>query len=142
MTAASVRVGERVVGEIGAGLVALVGVARDDEARDAEYIAAKIAGLRLFDDQDGVMNLALAEVAGAVLAVSQFTLYGDTRHGRRPSFIVAAPGEQARPLFDLVVQRLRDVGVHTQTGTFGAEMHVTLTNDGPVTVLLDSRKTF
>jgi D-tyrosyl-tRNA(Tyr) deacylase len=142
VTAASVRVGDRVVGEIGAGLVALVGVARDDEARDAEFIATKIAGLRLFDDQDGVMNLALAEVGGAVLAVSQFTLYGDARHGRRPSFIAAAPGEQARPLFDLVVQRLRDVGVHTQTGTFGAEMHVTLTNDGPVTVLLDSRKTF
>lgn len=142
VTAASVSVGDRVVGEIGAGLVALVGVARDDEARDAEFIATKIAGLRLFDDQDGVMNLALSEVGGAVLAVSQFTLYGDARHGRRPSFIAAAPGEQARPLFDLVVQRLRDVGVQTQTGAFGAEMHVTLTNDGPVTVLLDSRKTF
>jgi D-tyrosyl-tRNA(Tyr) deacylase len=142
VTAASVLVGERVVGEIGAGLVALVGIARDDEARDAEIIATKIAGLRIFDDQNGVMNLALTEIGGAVLAVSQFTLYGDARQGRRPSFIAAAPGEQALPLFDLVVRRLRDAGVHTQTGEFGAEMHVTLTNDGPVTILLDSRKTF
>jgi D-tyrosyl-tRNA(Tyr) deacylase len=142
VTAASVRVGDRIVGEIGAGLVVLVGVARDDDVRDADLIAAKIAGLRLFDDSSGVMNLALADVGGAVLAVSQFTLYGDARKGRRPSFIAAAPGDQARPLFDHVVQRLRDTGVRTQTGEFGAEMHVTLTNDGPVTVLLDSRKTF
>jgi D-tyrosyl-tRNA(Tyr) deacylase len=142
VTAASVRVGDRIVGEIGAGLVVLVGVARDDDVRDADLVAAKIAGLRLFDDSSGVMNLALADVGGAVLAVSQFTLYGDARKGRRPSFIAAAPGDQARPLFDHVVQRLRDTGVRTQTGEFGAEMHVTLTNDGPVTVLLDSRKTF
>jgi D-aminoacyl-tRNA deacylase len=142
VTAASVRVGDRIVGEIGAGLLALVGVARDDEARDAEFIATKIAGLRLFDDRSGAMNLALADIGGAVLAVSQFTLFGDARKGRRPSFIAAAPGDQARPLFDRVVQLLRDAGVHTQTGEFGAEMHVTLTNDGPVTVLLDSRKCF
>jgi D-tyrosyl-tRNA(Tyr) deacylase len=142
VTAASVRVGDRIVGEIGAGLVALIGVARDDERRDAEVIAMKIAGLRLFDDPIGAMNLALADVGGAVLAVSQFTLYGDARKGRRPSFIAAAPGEQARPLFDHVVQRLRDAGVRTQTGEFGAEMQVALTNDGPVTVLLDSRKSF
>lgn len=142
VTAASVRVGDRVVGEIGAGLVALIGVARDDEAEDAEFIAAKIAGLRLFDDPSGVMNLALADIGGAVLAVSQFTLYGDARKGRRPSFIAAAPGELARPLFDRVVQLLRLAGVRTQTGEFGAEMHVALTNDGPVTILLDSRKSF
>jgi D-aminoacyl-tRNA deacylase len=142
VTAASVRVGDRVVGEIGAGLVALIGVARDDEAEDAEFIAAKIAGLRLFDNPSGVMNLALADIGGAVLAVSQFTLYGDARKGRRPSFIAAAPGELARPLFDRVVQLLRLAGVRTQTGEFGAEMHVALTNDGPVTILLDSRKSF
>jgi D-tyrosyl-tRNA(Tyr) deacylase len=142
VTGASVRVGERIVGEIGAGMVVLIGVARDDEVRDADVIATKIAGLRLFDDRSGIMNLALADVGGAVLAVSQFTLYGDARKGRRPSFIAAAPGEQARPLFDHVVQLLRNAGLHTQTGEFGAEMHVTLTNDGPVTVLLDSRKTF
>jgi D-tyrosyl-tRNA(Tyr) deacylase len=142
VTAASVRVGDRIVGEIGAGLVVLVGVARDDDGHDAEIIATKIAGLRIFDDRSGAMNVALADVGGAVLAVSQFTLYGDARKGRRPSFIAAAPGDQARPLFDRVVQLLRDTGLQTRTGEFGAEMHVTLTNDGPVTVLLDSRKTF
>jgi D-tyrosyl-tRNA(Tyr) deacylase len=88
------------------------------------------------------MNLALADTGGAVLAVSQFTLHGDARKGRRPSFIAAAPGEQARPLFDHVVKRMRDAGVRVETGKFGAEMHVTLTNDGPVTILLDSRKSF
>jgi len=142
VTAASVRVGDRVVGEIGPGLVALIGVARDDEAADAEVLATKIAGLRVFDDGAGVMNLSLADVGGAVLAISQFTLYGDARRGRRPSFIEAAPSDKARPLFDEVVHRLRDAGLHTQTGEFGAEMFVTLTNDGPVTILLDSRKTF
>jgi D-tyrosyl-tRNA(Tyr) deacylase len=140
VTAASVRVGDRVVGEIGAGLI--LGGAPPHPRRDAEVIATKIAGLRLFDDPSGVMNLALADVGGVVLAVSQFTLYGDARKGRRPSFIAAAPGEQARPLFDHVVQLLRDAGVGTQTGEFGAEMQVALTNDGPVTVLLDSRKCF
>lgn len=142
VSAASVRVGDRLVGEIGAGLVALVGVARDDDVNDAELVAAKIAGLRLFDDGAGLMNLALADTGGAVLAVSQFTLYGDARKGRRPSFVAAAPGEEARPLFDHVVKRLRNAGVRVETGEFGAEMHVTLTNDGPVTILLDSRKIF
>jgi len=142
VSAASVRVGDRVVGEIGAGLVALIGVARDDEVSDAEAIATKIAGLRVFDDLAGAMNLDVIAAGGAVLAVSQFTLYGDARRGRRPSFVAAAPGEQARPLFDRVVERLRSAGIRSQTGEFGAEMHVTLTNDGPVTILLDSRKNF
>ncbi|HKW44501.1 MAG TPA: D-aminoacyl-tRNA deacylase [Candidatus Eremiobacteraceae bacterium] len=142
VSAASVRVGDRLVGEIGAGFVALVGVARDDDAGDADVIAAKIIGLRLFDDSAGVMNLSLADIGGAVLAVSQFTLYGDARKGRRPSFIAAAPGDHARPLFDHVVHSLRRSGVRTETGEFGAEMLVTLTNDGPVTILLDSRKSF
>lgn len=136
------RVGDRIVGEIGAGLVALIGVARDDETSDAEAIAAKIAGLRVFDDGEGVMNVDVVGGGGAVLAVSQFTLYGDARKGRRPSFVDAAPGDRARPLFDHVVERLRSSGVRAQTGEFGAEMHVTLTNDGPVTILLDSRKLF
>jgi D-tyrosyl-tRNA(Tyr) deacylase len=139
---ASVRVGDRIVGEIGSGFVALVGVSRDDGAADAEILASKIAGLRVFDDGAGEMNLSLADVGGAVLAVSQFTLFGDARRGRRPSYIEAAPGDQARPLFDEVVRRLRDAGLRTQTGEFGAEMFVTLVNDGPVTILLDSRKTF
>lgn len=142
VSAASVRVGDRIVGEIGAGLVALIGVGRDDGSTDADLIAAKVAGLRVFDDDDGVMNRGVADIGGAVLAVSQFTLYGDARRGRRPSFIAAAPGEMARPLFDRVVQLLQGAGVHVHTGEFGAEMHVTLTNDGPVTILLDSRKLF
>ena len=142
VSAASVHVGARLVGEIGAGFVALVGIARDDDAGDADAMAAKIVGLRLFDDSSGVMNLALADVGGAVLAISQFTLYGDARKGRRPSFIAAAPGDYARPLFDHVVHNLRSSGVHTETGEFGAEMLVTLRNDGPVTILLDSRKSF
>lgn len=142
VSAASVRVGDRIVGEISAGLVALIGVARDDGSSDADLIAAKISGLRVFDDDEGVMNRGVADIGGAVLAVSQFTLYGDARRGRRPSFIAAAPGETARPLFDRVVQLLRGAGVHVHTGEFGAEMHVTLTNDGPVTILLDSRKLF
>ena len=142
VSTASVRVGDLVVGEIGAGLVALIGVARDDETRDAEAIASKIMGLRVFDDGAGVMNVDVAGAGGAVLAVSQFTLYGDARRGRRPSFVAAAPGDQARPLFDHVVERLRSAGVRAQTGEFGAEMRLTLTNEGPVTILLDSRKIF
>jgi D-tyrosyl-tRNA(Tyr) deacylase len=142
VSAASVRVGDRIVGEIGAGLVALIGVARDDTSNDADLIAAKIAGLRVFDDGAGVMNLGVVDIGGAVLAISQFTLYGDARRGRRPSFIAAAPGEIARPLFDRVVHILRGDGLQVHTGEFGAEMHVALTNDGPVTILLDSRKLF
>jgi len=132
----------RVVGEIGLGLLALVGVAADDTEEDAKTIALKIAGLRIFNDDAGAMNLALADVGGAVLAVSQFTLYGDVRKGRRPSFVDAAPGEAARPLFDRVVELIRREGCTVQTGVFGATMRVTLTNEGPVTILLDSRKAF
>src|SRR5579862_6758097 len=139
---ASVSVDGRIAGEIGVGFLALIGVARDDSAPDAVYIAAKIAGLRIFDDGAGDMNLGLTDVGGAVLAVSQFTLYGDARRGRRPSFIDAAAGEQARPLFDDVVARLRRDGLTVETGVFGADMSVNLINDGPVTILLDSRKTF
>jgi D-tyrosyl-tRNA(Tyr) deacylase len=142
VSGASVRVGDLIVGEIGAGLVALIGVARDDDSGDADLTAAKISGLRVFDDGEGVMNLGITDIGGSVLAISQFTLYGDARRGRRPSFIAAAPGELARPLFDRVVQLLRGAGVHVHTGEFGADMHVTLTNDGPVTILLDSRKLF
>jgi len=132
----------RVVGEIGLGLLALIGVAADDTEEDAKTIALKIAGLRIFNDDAGAMNLALADVGGAVLAVSQFTLYGDVRKGRRPSFVDAAPGEAARPLFDRVVELIRREGCTVQTGVFGATMRVTLTNEGPVTILLDSRKAF
>jgi D-tyrosyl-tRNA(Tyr) deacylase len=142
VTSASVAVSDTIVGEIGRGFLALIGVARDDGEADVELIALKIAGLRIFDDAAGDMNLGLRDVDGAILAVSQFTLYGDARRGRRPSFIEAAPGEAARALFDSVVARLRRDGLKVATGEFGADMQVRLVNDGPVTILLDSRKTF
>jgi D-tyrosyl-tRNA(Tyr) deacylase len=120
----------------------LVGVGRGDTEQDADYIAAKTAGLRVFEDQAGKMNLALADVKGSVLAVSQFTLYGDCRGGRRPSFIEAAPPDEGRRLYEVYVQKLRALGVPVQTGEFQAMMDVELVNDGPVTILLDSRKVF
>jgi D-aminoacyl-tRNA deacylase len=139
---ASVDVDGDVVGKIGRGFLALIGVGRDDTEDDATAIAGKIAGLRIFNDPAGDMNLGLADVDGAVLAVSQFTLHGDARKGRRPSFIDAAPGETARPLFERVVMLLRREGVEVATGVFGAQMRVSLVNEGPVTILLDSRKLF
>jgi D-tyrosyl-tRNA(Tyr) deacylase len=142
VTSASVVVADKIVGEIGRGFLALIGVARDDSEADVELIASKIAGLRIFDDPAGDMNLGLRDVDGAILAVSQFTLYGDARRGRRPSFIEAAPGETARGKFDSVVARLRREGLTVATGEFGADMQVRLINDGPVTILLDSRKMF
>jgi D-tyrosyl-tRNA(Tyr) deacylase len=130
------------VGAIGPGLLALVGVASDDGPADVAYVAGKIRGLRLFEDNGGKMNRALADAGGSVLAVSQFTLYGDARKGRRPSFDRAAPAETGRMLFDAVVAELRAAGVTVQTGTYRAHMQVELVNDGPVTILLDSRREF
>jgi D-tyrosyl-tRNA(Tyr) deacylase len=142
VSSASVEVGGAVVAQIGRGFVALVGVARDDDEDDAKAIAQKIAGLRIWNDDAGDMNRSLAEVDGEVLAVSQFTLYGDARKGRRPSFVDAAPGDVARPLFERVVELLRRDGLRVGTGVFGAAMRVALVNEGPVTILLDSRKAF
>jgi D-tyrosyl-tRNA(Tyr) deacylase len=142
VTRASVTVGEDVVGAIDGGLLVLVGVAVDDDERDADVLAQKIAGLRVFDDATGAMNLALAEVGGAVLVVSQFTLLGDVRKGRRPSFIAAARGEQAERLYERVAAKLRENGLYAETGVFGAEMAVELVNDGPVTILLDTKRAF
>ena len=122
--------------------MALIGVGRSDEEADAQLIAAKIAGMRVFPDESGAMNRSLAEVGGAVLAVSQFTLYGDARHGRRPSFIEAAAGAEAARLFDHVVDLIRREGLRVETGIFGARMRLQLVNEGPVTILLDSRKNF
>lgn len=139
---ASVDVDGNVVGAVGRGFLALIGVGRDDTEDDAAVIAGKIAGLRIFNDDAGDMNLALADVGGAVLAVSQFTLHGDARKGRRPSFIDAAPGDAAKPLFERVVTLLRREGLEVATGVFGAQMRVRLVNDGPVTILLESRKLF
>jgi len=139
---ARVTVGGDTVGAIGPGLLALLGVAAGDGTDDAVYIADKIADLRLFDDADDKINLSLVETGGAALVVSQFTLLGDCRRGRRPSWSDAAPPAEAERLYQLVAERLRARGVSVATGVFRAAMSVTLANDGPVTVLLDSRKTF
>ncbi|MGH9278089.1 MAG: D-aminoacyl-tRNA deacylase [Acidimicrobiales bacterium] len=138
VTAARVRVDGGMVGEIGAGLCVLVGVTHTDTASEAEKLARKVAGLRLFDDGDGTMNVSVADAGGAVLLVSQFTLYGDTSRGRRPSWSMAAPSAQAEPLVDAVGEALRRLGLRVATGRFGAEMAVELVNDGPVTVIVET----
>jgi D-aminoacyl-tRNA deacylase len=139
---ASVRVGEETVGTIGGGLVVLVGVGTDDQEADVVWMADKVRTLRVFRDADDVMNKSVEDVGGAVLAISQFTLMGDVRHGRRPSYITAAPPERAEVLYEAFCARLRAAGVTVATGRFQAMMDVELVNDGPVTILLDSRKTF
>jgi D-tyrosyl-tRNA(Tyr) deacylase len=139
---AQVSVGNEIVGKIGPGLVVLLGVSKSDAQVDADYLAAKITGLRIFDDQEGKMNLSLADVGGAVLAVSQFTLYGDVRGGKRPSFDEAASADLARELYEYFVGKIRESGFTCETGRFQAMMHVELVNNGPVTVLLDSARKF
>lgn len=135
---ASVAVGDELVAEIGAGLLLLVGVAVGDGRAEAEWLAGKISGLRVMADGAGKMNRGVVEAGGGILAVSQFTLLGDARKGRRPSFVGAAPPEVAEPLFDYFCEKLRDAGVATvETGRFGAMMDVALVNDGPVTIVLD-----
>lgn len=139
---ARVRVDGAVVGEVGPGLAALIGVASDDGPADVQYIASKIVELRVFEDEAGKMNRSLRDIDGRILAVSQFTLYGDCRRGRRPSFDKAAAAELGRVLFEGVVAGMRAAGATVETGTFQARMQVELENDGPVTILLDSRKLF
>ena len=139
---ARVTVGGEVVGEIGQGLLVLLGVGQSDTDTAADYLANKIAGLRVFDDDAGRMNRAVGEVGGGVLVVSQFTLFGDVRRGKRPSFDAAAPPEQARRLYEYFVERLRAAGLRCETGRFQEMMLVELVNDGPVTILLDSEKAF
>jgi D-tyrosyl-tRNA(Tyr) deacylase len=139
---ASVAVEGRVVGEIGPGLMVLLGVSTGDVEADADYLAEKIAGLRIFEDADGKMNRSVADVGGAVLTVSQFTLYGDVRRGKRPSFDGAARPERARELYEYFVAKIRQLGLRCETGQFQAMMSVSLVNEGPVTVLLDSSKLF
>jgi D-tyrosyl-tRNA(Tyr) deacylase len=131
-----------VVGEIGPGLLVLVGVAHGDGRAEAAWLADKVAGLRVFDDEAGKMNRALPETGGGALVISQFTLYGDARRGRRPSYVEAARPEQAAPLVDAVVERLAAGGVKVATGSFGAHMTVESAGDGPVTILLDSARRF
>ena len=142
VSAASVAVEGRTVGEIGPGLLVLLGVSVSDAEADADYLAEKIAGLRIFENGDGKMNLSVADVGGAVLAVSQFTLYGDARRGRRPSFDAAARPERARELYEYFVAQIQQRGLRCATGQFQAMMSVSLVNEGPVTILLDSSKSF
>jgi len=139
---ARVTVGGAVTGEIGHGLLVLLGVGRGDGEAASDYLAEKTLGLRVFEDAAGKMNLSVQEAGGAVLVVSQFTLYGDARKGKRPSFDAAAPPEPANTLYEHFVGRIRAAGVKCETGRFQAMMQVELVNDGPVTILLDSEKAF
>lgn len=136
------RIDDQVVGQIGPGLVALIGVAAGDGPADIEYIASKISDMRIFRDEQGRMNHAVADVGGQVLVVSQFTLLGDARKGRRPAFDAAETPGEAAATYDALVARMRERGLVVETGRFRAEMQVELVNDGPVTILLDSRRTF
>lgn len=142
VTRARVSVEDAVVGEIKKGLVVLLAVARDDTPADAEYLAAKIASLRIFDDEEGTMNLAVKDIDGGVLVVSQFTLYGDVRRGLRPSWIDAAGPEAAKPLYEFFIAQVGKLITEVASGSFRSLMQVELVNDGPVTILLDSRKQF
>src|SRR5436309_11280660 len=142
VTRASVKVNAEIIGEIGDGLVVLVGIARDDTKVEAAYLLEKISHLRIFDDEEGKMNLSVKDVNGGLLIVSQFTLYGDVRRGLRPSWIDAAPPEVAEPLYDFFVRQAHSAIDNVATGKFQAMMQVELVNDGPVTILLDSNKLF
>ena len=139
---AQVAVNGEITGEIGLGLLVLLGVGHDDTEADATYLAGKICGLRVFEDDHGKMNRGVQEVGGSVLAVSQFTLYGDVRRGKRPSFDAAAPPEKARQLYQFFVESIRTAGLRCETGRFQEMMTVELVNEGPVTILLDSGKAF
>lgn len=140
VTSASVKIDGETTGEIGAGLVLLLGIAKEDTQRDVEYVIDKCVGLRIFGDDHGKMNRSLTDVAGEVLLISLFTLFGDTRKGRRPSFVGAASPDLAEPLYELAVERLEEKGIRVATGRFGAFMEVELVNDGPVTLTVESRR--
>ena len=142
VSSASVTVEDQITGQIESGLLVLLGVGQGDTLADLDYIFQKTIGLRVFEDAAGKMNLSLTDVGGQLLVVSQFTLYGDVRKGKRPGFGAAAPPEQANEMYEAFVQRARENNLHVQTGVFQADMQVALVNDGPVTILLDSKKTF
>jgi D-tyrosyl-tRNA(Tyr) deacylase len=142
VTSSSVTVDDRVTGSIDKGLMVLLGVEADDEQKDLDYMIEKISGLRIFDDEDGVMNLSVLDIGGQVLSISQFTLLGDVRRGKRPSWIRAERPERANELYMRFNEGLRARGIHVEEGVFQAEMSVNIVNDGPVTILLDSRKLF
>ena len=142
VTEASVTVENETVGAVGPGLMVLIGVSKEDTDKDLKYIVEKVMNLRVFDDENGVMNRSVLDVGGSILAVSQFTLYGDARGGRRPSYIRAAAPEPANTFYERAVAAWRAQGIHVETGRFRTEMKVSLVNDGPVTILLDSEKVF
>ncbi|QTE67113.1 D-tyrosyl-tRNA(Tyr) deacylase [Clostridiales bacterium] len=142
VTEASVTVNGETVGAVGPGLMVLIGVSTEDTDTDLKYMADKVPNLRIFDDENGVMNRSVIDVGGSILAVSQFTLYGDTRGGRRPSYIRAAKPDEANALYERLVAAWRAKGIHVETGRFRTEMKVSLVNDGPVTILIDSEKAF
>lgn len=142
VTQASVAIDGETVGRCGHGFLVLIGVHVNDTDADLKYMAEKVPNLRVFEDAAGKMNLSLKDVGGEILAVSQFTLYGDARGGRRPSFIEAARPEKAVPMYELLVESWRSQGIHVETGRFGADMQVSLVNDGPVTILMDSSRAF
>ena len=142
VTSSSVTVNGELSGQIGPGLMVLIGVSADDTEKDLKYMAEKVPNLRIFDDENGVMNRSLLDAGGSILAVSQFTLYGDARGGRRPSYIRAAKPDKADELYERLIACWREKGIHVETGIFRTEMKVALVNDGPVTILLDSEKTF
>ena len=142
VTQSSVTVEGEEIGRIGPGLMVLIGISTEDTDADLRYMTEKVPNLRIFDDDNGVMNRSLLDVGGSILAVSQFTLYGDARGGRRPSYIRAAKPEQAGALYERLVAAWREKGIHVETGRFRAEMQVSLINDGPVTILLDSERNF
>ena len=142
VTSARVQVGDETTGEIGKGMLALIGVSTEDGPADLKYIAEKVMPLRIYDDENGVMNRSILDAGGAILAVSQFTLYGDARGGRRPSYFRAAKPEKANEMYEQLIGCWREAGIPVETGRFRAEMQVSLVNDGPVTILLDSEKAF
>ena len=142
VTEASVTVNGETVGAVGPGLMVLIGVSTEDTDADLKYMADKVPNLRIFDDENGVMNRSVLDVGGSILAVSQFTLYGDARGGRRPSYIRAAKPEEANAMYERLVEAWRAKGIHVETGIFRTDMKVSLVNDGPVTILLDSEKVF
>ena len=142
VTQASVTSGGTLAGSVGPGMMVLIGVSAEDTEKDLKYIVEKVMNLRVFDDENGVMNKSVLDVGGSILAVSQFTLYGDARGGRRPSYFRAAKPEMANQLYEKAVAAWRENGIHVETGRFRTEMMVSLVNDGPVTILLDSEKAF
>lgn len=137
VTEAAVRIDGEVVGQCGRGFLLFIGITHTDTRKDADFLAEKCGNLRVFEDENGKLNRSLKEVGGEILVVSQFTLYADASHGRRPSFTQAAPGAISEPLYEYFVQQLRNQGLHVETGRFGADMKVSLINDGPVTILLE-----